>query len=196
MPNTAFVVGNGLSRSLINIPKLKFKGTVYGCNAIYRDVAPHYLIAVDKKMVLEIVATGYHKRHEVWTNPNKSFEKIEGLNYFNPSKGWSSGPTALHMASQLEPKEIYILGFDFRGVGNDNSKFNNIYADTNNYKKSDEVYTYYGNWVRQTVNTIKYYGTIKYYRVIQPDNYCPPELNNCVNLNNITVDDFCKKFDL
>lgn len=195
MSPISFVVGNGLSRSSINIPQLKLYGTVYGCNALYRDVAPHHLIAVDKKMIIEIVNSGYHKNHSVWTNPNKSYENIKELNFFNPSRGWSSGPTALRMASEKEPKEIYILGFDFKGAGSDRSKFNNIYADTHNYKQSNETATFHGNWVRQTVDTIKYYSTIKYYRVIQSDNFCPSELNKCVNLSNITIEKFQKKFN-
>ena len=196
MSDISFVIGNGLSRQSIDLPKLKFKGTVYGCNALYRDFAPHHLIAVDKRMVIEIINSGYHNHHSVWTNSNKELNNIKNLNIFEKSLGWSSGPTALHMASKLEPKEIYILGFDFKGIGDDNSKFNNVYADSNNYKMSSEPATFCGNWIRQTQKTIKDYGTVKYYRVITPYNFCPSELNNCVNLSNITVEDFKNKFEL
>ena len=73
-------------------------------------------------MVNEIAKNGYHRIGEVWTNYNKQYEKYNGLNYFEPSKGWSSGPTALHLASEHRNNTIYILGFDYRGIGADNKR--------------------------------------------------------------------------
>lgn len=196
MSKIAFVIGNGTSRSSINLKQLKKYGTTYGCNAVYRHFRPDNLIAVDSKMIAEIVGKQYHLQNKVWTNPTRSNRNIQGLNYFNPSKGWSSGPTALWLATQNNHKHIFILGFDFRGTGTDNNQFNNIYADTFNYKKSDEPATYYGNWLRQTANTLKEAPTIKFTRVIQPDNLRPSELNKIRNIDNITVDDFKKQFNL
>ena len=76
---------------------------------------PDYLIAVDTKMILEINKAGYQHKHTVWTNPNRSFN-MNGFNFFQPSKGWSSGPTALWLASTHVTKHIYILGFDYQGL--------------------------------------------------------------------------------
>ena len=84
-------------------------------------------------------------------------------NFFNPSKGWSSGPTALWLASQHNHETIYILGFDYDGV---DGKFNNVYADTENYKKSHDHATYYGNWLRQTETVIKNNRETKYFRIV------------------------------
>jgi hypothetical protein len=54
--NPAFVVGNGTSRSQLNPESLLTKGIVYGCNAQYREYNPHHIIAVDVKMVNEIIS--------------------------------------------------------------------------------------------------------------------------------------------
>ena len=54
MANTAFVIGNGVSRKGIDLNLLNKHGTVYACNAIYRDYDPDYLVAVDPKMIFEI----------------------------------------------------------------------------------------------------------------------------------------------
>ena len=43
----AFVIGNGTSREPIALPSLKPFGKIYGCNAVYRDFIPDYLVAVD-----------------------------------------------------------------------------------------------------------------------------------------------------
>ena len=59
MGDTAFVLGNGESRRGIQIEELKAHGTVYACNGVYRTDTPHYLVAVDPKMLLEIGETDY-----------------------------------------------------------------------------------------------------------------------------------------
>lgn len=173
----AFVVGNGVSRKPIDLTELQKHGPVYACNAVYRDFKPDYLIAVDPKMVIEICHSNYHVYNKVWTNPNKRYQEFKRLNYFNPSKGWSSGPTALHLASEHGYEKIYILGFDYSGLEN-NTIVNNIFSGTKNYKSSDAKATYYGNWVRQTRTVITNNEKISYIRVITPDNLEPPQLNN------------------
>ena len=150
----AFVLGNGTSRENISVENLLKKGIVYGCNALYRTHAPHYLIAVDPKMVSEICKTDYQLKHSVWTNRNRSFTQFSNLNYFQPSKGWSSGPSALNLACEHNHSTIYILGFDYRGLA-DGKKVNNIYADTFNYKRSTDNATFYGNWLRQTKTVVR-----------------------------------------
>ena len=192
---TAFVLGNGTSRKGIDPELLRPYGKIYGCNALYREFEPDYLIAVDVKMILEINKAGYQHNHEVWTNPNKSYHKIKGLNVFHPSKGWSSGPTALWLATQHQHEKVFILGFDYQGL-EDGKRLNNIYADTPNYKKSMEGATFFGNWLRQTQTVIKDNPHTTYYRVIQPDNYIPDQLNSFANLKTIFVEDFKKMFDI
>lgn len=192
---TSFVLGNGTSRRSVNPNELRQHGKIYACNAIYREFVPDYLVAVDPKMIYEIKDSKYQLEHEVWTNYNKRYEGFEGFNYFQPSKGWSSGPTALWLASQHQPEEIYILGFDYLGL-NDGKKFNNVYADTKNYKKSSENATFYGNWLRQTEQVIRDNQKIRYIRVILPDNFQPKQLNNFTNYHTITLNDFKKIFGI
>jgi len=191
-----FVLGNGTSRQTINLDSLRSYGKIYGCNALYREFDPDYLVAVDVKMILEIDNKKYQKKNpNVWTNPNKAYRKLEGFNFFKPSKGWSSGPTALWLASQHGYKTIYILGFDYKGL-NDGKLVNNMYAGSPNYKKVNDSATYYGNWLRQTKTVIQENSKINYIRVIAPDNYQPGELNNFSNFSTITLDSFKRIFNL
>lgn len=193
--SVAFVLGNGTSRKPIDLTNLKNYGKVYACNAIYRTFDPDYLVAVDVKMILELQKAGYHKKNpNIWTNPQKSISRFKEFNFFNPSKGWSSGPTALWLAAQHKYETIYILGFDYRGL-NDGQKFNNIFADTPNYKKSTDGATFFGNWMRQTTNVIKENPHIKFVRVIAPDNYRPEELNKFENFSTILIEDFQKIYE-
>lgn len=190
--NVAFVLGNGTSRQQLNHQNLLDKGTVYACNAIYREFAPHHLIAVDVKMVNEIVASGYNKTHSVWTNPNKGISQKHNLNMFHPHKGWSSGPTALWFASEQGHKDIYIFGFDYQGL---QGKFNNMYADTYNYKKSNDAATFHGNWLSQTEKTIRDFKHTQYYRVINPGDFVPDQLGiQLRNLKHINYNEFHNLF--
>lgn len=191
----AFILGNGVSRKPIPPESLKPLGTIYGCNALYREIAPHHLICVDPKMVYEIANSGYQNRYTVWTNPNRSFDKIGNLNYIEPKLGWSSGPTALYLSCQHQHSEIYILGFDYKGL-NDGKKLNNIYADTKNYKKSRDRATFYGNWLRQTIKVIDKNPTINFYRVIQKNDFRSDDLNNLRNLQHVYIEDFKKYFNI
>lgn len=188
---TAFILGNGTSRLTVDHTKLIDQGTIYGCNAIYREFDPDYLIAVDVKMVNEIIGAGYHKTHQVWTNPNKGITTKSNINFFAPHKGWSSGPTALWFASTKSYKNIYILGFDYHGLG---GKFNNVYADTFNYKKSQDTATYFGNWLSQTDKVIKEFKHIKFYRVVNEGAFIPDQLASQSNLQHIYVKDFNARF--
>jgi len=189
--NAAFVLGNGTSRLKLKLNKLPTVATIYACNAIYREFEPNYLIAVDTKMVNEIIESGYHLTHQVWTNPNRGLTSTDKINFFHPHKGWSSGPTALWLACQHGHKNIYIFGFDYQGL---NGKLNNVYADTNNYRKSSDPATFFGNWVNQTDKTIKEYSKINFYRVVDPGSYIPDNLSNLNNLRHITYDEFNKKY--
>ena len=153
----------GAAASAFNQKNLDPHGTIYGCNALYRTFNPDYLIAVDVKMILEISKTGYQLNNQVWTNNSARFKDIQGLNFFKPSLGWSSGPTALQLACTHGADEVFILGFDFTGT---ETHFNNVYADTENYKRSTDHATYYGNWLRQTENVIKKHPHTKFYRLV------------------------------
>jgi hypothetical protein len=161
------------------------------CNAVYREFSPHFLVSVDVKMINEIVEHGYHVTNEVWTNPNKSIKNIEHLNFFNPHKGWSSGPTALWLAASKDMQAIYILGFDYEGV---NGKVNNVYADTKNYRSSRETATFYGNWLNQTYTVIKEFKATNFIRVIPAGGFIPDKLKLLPNLNHITYEKFVKDF--
>ena len=56
--DTAFVIGNGESRNIFPIETLRGKGTVWGCNAIYRDHPElcDHIVGVSPEMTAELQA--------------------------------------------------------------------------------------------------------------------------------------------
>lgn len=188
----AFVLGNGISRLVVDIAELQPHGTIFACNAVYREAEVDHLVAVDVKMINEIIAAGYHNTNNVWTNPNKGVLETSNINFFDPHKGWSSGPTALWLAASMGHKDIYILGFDFEGL---QGKFNNVYADTFNYKKSYEPPTFFGNWVSQTEKVIRDFQDVKFYRLVGKKFMTPPALSSGINnYRNISYNELTERF--
>jgi hypothetical protein len=204
MSSVAFVLGNGESRQGIKIEELKRHGTVFACNAVFRTEKPHYLVAVDPKMILEIAETDYPKHNEVWSNYNHQYSKNETaknhVRWFQPSLGWSSGPTALKLACDKKFTTIYILGFDYQGhpVNEKHKKFayNNIFKDTRNYKKSKEEPIYYGNWINQTKRVLNDYKTIKFIRVVEKHGFKPHDLEFSENFKHLDIDEFLRMHNI
>ena len=201
MSQTAFVLGNGKSRKGIDIDDLKSKGTVYACNAVYRTHRPDFLIAVDPKMILEIAETDYMVHNKVWSNFNAQYNKhqkiLDHCNWFKPSLGWSSGPTALRMACDHGFKEIYILGFDYQGH-QDGKRFtlNNMFGDTRNYKRNKDEATFYGNWMNQTKRCLQDFKDVRFHRVIPQGWFKPKDIEWAGNIDHPTTEEFLSKFDL
>jgi hypothetical protein len=97
-------------------------------------------------------------------------------------------------------KEVYILGFDYQGhsipeKGN-RFKFNNLFKDTRNYKRSKDDATFYGNWLNQTKRCVQDFKETKFYRVIPKGWFTPKDLNWNDNVEHITTEDFCSKFNI
>jgi len=70
--DTAFIIGNGESRNIYPIEKLKGNGIIYGCNAIYRDhpMLCDHIVAVNPPMYEELAN---------WHNNGKESPQIHGI---------------------------------------------------------------------------------------------------------------------
>jgi len=158
----AFVLGNGLSRQSVDLPQLKLQGSVYACNAIYREFEPDVLISTDTPISEHIQNQGYSQTHLHYTRkpqPGSGARRIDSR-YF----GFSSGPVAVAQAAIDGFRVIYLLGFDMgpTRIG----RFNNVYADTEFYKKSSSVPTFVGNWVNQIKTVTRDFPAVSFFRIV------------------------------
>jgi hypothetical protein len=187
----SFVLGNGKSRKQFDIKHYRSYGNIYGCNAIYRDEQVDYLIAVDPPMAQEIIDNNAHLTTKFYTREHKRFKGIDNINYPSKSLGWSSGPTALWIASSNNPKVIFIAGFDF---ASSDEKLNNIYGSTQNYKQADSPATYFGNWIKQTELIIRDNPGIQYYRITTEEyKFSPTNYYKYKNFSNISYEKMNEK---
>ena len=135
------VIGNGESRTSVNINKLNY--TKIGCNAILRDFKVDHLVCVDKRMLVEAFNSSYHKNANVYTRQNywiqyrletniRAVPKLpyEGSQRPDEAIHWGAGPYAVLLAAQTTQDDIHLLGFDLYST---DKRVNNVYKDTTNY---------------------------------------------------------------
>lgn len=189
--SAGFVLGNGVSRLAVDLERLKQRGKIYGCNALYREFAPDVLISTDKAIAHTIQNSGYSKEHTMYTRKPLSGlgAKTVPQSYF----GFSSGPIAVGIAAIDKNVAIYLIGFDMGPTLS--NRFNNVYADTEFYKKSSANPTFTGNWVRQLTTIMRDYPTISFHRVMGDTTAHIPEFDNCKNLRNMPLADFVDRIN-
>jgi hypothetical protein len=187
---TAFVLGNGVSRRGVPLDNLQQLGTIYGCNALYRDFTPDVLIATDRPISTFIQESGYSQAHKFYTR-----RPINNLGAFPVPKeyyGYSSGPIAIGLAAVDQHQRIYMVGFD---MGPNNSKFNNVYASTEFYKKSDAQPTYTGNWVKQVRQIAVDFPRTQFIRVVGKTTATIPEFSTIKNIEHMPLDTFLDRIN-
>jgi hypothetical protein len=80
-----------------------------------------------------------------------------------------------------------MLGFD---LGTTNGEFNNVYADTEFYKKSSDPPTFAGNWLRQILQICNDFPNKQFVRVMGIESAHVPMLADARNMRTMQMPDF------
>jgi len=83
--------------------------------------------------------------------------------------------------------DVYLLGFDMAGI---NNRFNNVYADSEFYKRSGATPTYSGNWERQLLKVMHDYPHTNFIRVHGAVTADVPEFNKHPRYSRLNIGDF------
>ncbi len=128
--STAFIIGNGKSREGFDLNSLRSFGKIYGCNALYRDFEPDYLVAIDDAITEEIRASSFPKEKFIYPSFEEQFESPE----FNPFTRLRSnaGMNAMIEALRHGHRELICIGFDF--IIQNDLALSNVYDGTNAYE--------------------------------------------------------------
>lgn len=122
---TAFIIGNGVSRKPIDLNTLVGKGTIFGCNALYREFNKYdYLVSIDKSFQVIMQANdevfGADDRI-IFPPDNECWEDAE----YSPNRRRSNaGMNAMLEAIRRDHDKLYCLGFDFLLKDNELSEDN------------------------------------------------------------------------
>jgi len=158
----AFVLGNGVSRLAVNLHQLQELGAIYGCNALCREFMPTVLVSTDNPISSRLQEEGVASRTKMYTR--KPAPGLGALRIPSEWYGFSSGPVATALAARDGHRAVYMLGFDLGPLPGE--KFNNVYADTEFYKKGSARPTFSGNWVRQIQQITKTFPQTNFLRVV------------------------------
>jgi len=125
----AIIIGNGPSRSDIDLHKLVGKAPIYGCNALYRDFNKlDYLVAIDNGMINELHKERVNVGNLIVPPEDARWESVE---YSPQRRRNNAGMIAMDYAIDHGNNLLYLLGFDFVLEGEDS--VDNVYKDSKNY---------------------------------------------------------------
>jgi hypothetical protein len=198
----AIVIGNGWSRKGFDLSLIKnHKGGLlaagalqsYGCNALYRDFAPHFLVANGPDFVKEIAATHYPSQHITYASASE-LQDHPGKFYLIPQDpAWNAGTTATYLACFDGHKQVYMLGFD--GVDSANSGYC-LYQGTNGY--IDPTHGYNEEFMTKAmVKVFQTYNDVEFIRVMPTDTFRMPEAWKYMpNVRQITFHEMSLEVDL
>jgi hypothetical protein len=187
---TAFVIGNGVSRQAVTLELLRPLGKIYGCNALYRDFSPDVLVATDRPISTEIQNSGYPIKNKFYTR--KPIDGQGALRVPHEYYGYSSGPIATGIAAIDHHLTIYMIGFDMGPV---NNKFNNVYADTDFYRKSDATPVFTGNWTKQIRKIAEDFSKTQFIRVQGKTTADIAEFATIKNLTHLPIHTFLDRIN-
>lgn len=187
-----FVIGNGQSREGFALNQLK--DFTIGCNAIHRDFTCDEYVAVDRRMVDEILRNDknkgcpvytredwidqYKKRNNVLALPELPFS---GVNKSDQPFHWNSGPYAVLVAALKNPEQIALLGFD---LWSKTSFVNNIYKGTPNYAGAHDRRVTPDFWIYQLSKLFNHFSDIQFVQM-QTENWRIPD--PWKNIRNLTI---------
>lgn len=179
----AIAIGNGPSREGFDLSHIaRHRGGLlardklqsYGCNYLYQEFTPDFLVAVDAEKVKTIAESGYCEDHIVYTNAQYVLD-YPGKFYLTPQNpAYDAGSIAAYLACFDGHQKVFLLGFDG-------------YSDA-----SEDVF-----WVKTLIAIMETYPTVDFVRVCPTaKSICSIDLQRQINFRQIGFRDFVVEADI
>lgn len=193
----AICLGNGKSRLNRSVEKidhsnsikiLRYYNVIYGCNALYREWMPDFLIMSHQVMASKVP----EEYRGISYSTQEITRRYPGFNLIPGGSRLDAGASAAYLAAFHGAKRVFLFGYDGQpelGINN------NIYAGTEHYPDVDsEVLD--SNWIRNLKHVVTTYSDVLFYRVTYnaEDNY--RELLKLPNYKPIHFNEFISLADL
>jgi len=104
MNDKAFILGNGPDRPTDKDWLNNLEGDTYGCNAMYRDFEPDFLVANDWAMMVEIINSTYAGNCPFTDFEELPMEALEGIKYMPEYE------TAIHIGEHEDSSSFVFMG--------------------------------------------------------------------------------------
>lgn len=198
----AVAIGNGESRLTFDLRYIaQHRGGLlaanrlqsYGCNALYRDFTPDFLIVNGDKIVEEVANSGYTNDHIVYAHA-AHIESYPGKFYLIPQNVHiDSGALAAYMAAFDGHKKVFLIGYDQYDHPQD---VNNVYKNTAGYPDDDEMHN--GDFLALSLSkVIKVYHDTEFIRVMpERTHWIHPLFLPLPNFRQINYRDFVIEADI
>jgi hypothetical protein len=204
--NQAVILGNGpsrlqLDRNLLGLlanhrggPTGQYKLQTYGCNALYKDFSPDFLIATGTAMTAQIAGSGYCATHVVYANSSAVLDYPGNFYLIPQDPAWDAGSLAAYMACFDGHNKVYLIGFD-GDSGQSDSNYN-VYINQPGYPTTTDPSTegFTSKAMLQVMNT---YADVEFIRVMPATTwYIPDAWKYQTNLSQIDFRTFVGQVDL
>lgn len=198
----AVAIGNGTTRLVFDMRHIaRHKGGLfgvnrlqsYGCNALYRDFTPDFLVATGDAIIEEIVNSGYTDQNIVYAHV-ESVTKFPGHFYLIPQNIYiDSGALAAYMACFDGHKKVFLLGYDQYDCL---SATNNVYVNTPGYPTSNEKDN--GEFLSMSLaEVVSTYSEVEFVRVMPEDTWwVHPRFKSLPNFRQINYGKFVIEADI
>jgi len=207
--NTAVIIGNGPSRTQLTTLQNIFdllknhkggllatgRAQTYGCNALYRDFWPDFLI-VNGNNIAQEVANNYDCENKIVYANSDAVLSYPGKFYLTPQNPyWDAGAVAAYLACFDGHKRVYLMGFD--GHSGQPDEHYNVYTGTTNYADSQFEVNTEAFTSKSLKHVMDLYTDVDFVRVMPtPDWYMPDLWKYQLNLRQIDFQAFVQEIDL
>ena len=189
----AVAIGNGVSRENFDLNIIKHKKIqTYGCNALYRDFSPTFLLVTGSDIAQEVYKSGYAAKNVVYSTTDNILKYPSMFHLVPQNPAWNSGALAAYLACFDGHSTVYLVGHD--GLDTE-GHFNNIYKDTNAY--TDYAHVTDKFWALSMSHVFKTYPLVEFVLVNATGRgYMPVEWLGHTNLRRISFYDMVLECDL
>jgi hypothetical protein len=196
----AVAIGNGISRKDFELKHIanhsggllaanKFQS--YGCNALYRDFAPDFLIAVGDAIVKEIAESSY--AGIVYANSDALLQYPGKFHLIPQDIHYDAGAVAAYAAAFDGFKKVFLLGYDGYDT---NDHINNLYVNTPGYPTSTQKQN--GEFFARSLSYVaSVYNDVEFVRVMPNKYYTQHQLFGPLpNIRQIDYREFINEADI
>ena len=196
----AHVIGNSSSRKDFNLEFLNGQtggsqgvhsvGQSYGCNSLYKDFEPTFLVCVNRDICEDIVADGYAEDNIVYSNVSNILRYPNSFHLYPQAFSSNAGNLATNLACADGHKTVYLVSMDGYQTNSDN-----IYSEYYKDKLGQEITqqqceTHTVNFHQHLIETMKVYDDVQFYMVVNDLGLVTDDFKWCRNFNEVTYRDY------
>ena len=188
----AHIIGNSKSRKDFDLNLLKGQfggeggitsvGQTYGCNLLYKDFNPDFLICTNKILCSELAESDYCEDNIVFSNVKNILNHNSKFHLYPNFRLKSTGALALHLACADGHKKIFLLGMTTYTDPTDNIYYNEheVYTDVNVAGVNDK-------FVADCARIFLLYDDVQFYYVAKTIGLMPEAYHWIPNVKEINI---------